>query len=589
MPKIPEEKHWKPLASLKDPFNDALNYRSRTEKEFFQKLFFRTEELSRILSPQVYFLIGEKGAGKTAYAVYLENTSNHGQKCKLTTMTETQYKRFIELKRQGKLSYSDYANIWRSMLLFIVARMVVEKSKGILSYITGKFSKIEREIDAWSKNALNPEVETAFEAINSEALNAKLKNEKVGEVGGELKNQQTEKASILKHHLLDTENSLKEAISSLSLQDDHILFIDGIDYRPELVPYNEYIACIKGLAEAAWQLNTEYFNLIRDTKGRIRIVLLVRPDVFHSLNLYNSNSRLQDNSIFLDWSTTEKEYKGSRLLEACGKYFSSQQNFTVSSVDAWEQYYGVPHSPGHVFKRLLKQSFHKPRDILTYIRITKRYVGRGDGAKRAQFPTDIGNEPAITREFSDYLLGEVKNYAAFYMPQEDFGKYLKFFQYLDGKPRFTMSEFIAAFKAFKSWAGGEAFAATEYLRDAESLLQFWYDVNVIGYSEEVERDKETFYHWSYRERSANNIAPKVKTTGTLILNPGIAKAIDIGKKMSHKFEGKPEGPRHLHAKHRNNRQHFKKQSSNMKKQSANIKRQVNSAKKQEGGKKFPID
>lgn len=573
MTQTAQEKHWKALSSLKDPFNDALNYRSRIEKEFFQKLFLRTDELNRILDPQVYFLIGEKGAGKTAYAVYLENTSLHGQKCKLTTMTETQYKRFIELKRQGKLSYSDYANIWRSMLLFISARMVVEKSKGLLHYITGKFSKVEREISAWSKNALNPEVETAFEAINSEALNAKLKNDKVGEVGGELKNQQTEKASILKHHLLDTENSLKEAISSLNLDNDHILFIDGIDYRPEAVPYAEYIACIKGLAEAVWQLNTEFFNLIRDTKGRIRIVLLVRPDVFHSLNLYNSNSRLQDNSVFLDWSTTEKEYKESRLLEACGKYFSSQQNFMVSSNEAWEQYYGVPNSPGHVFKRLLKQSFHKPRDILTFIRITKKHASRGDGGRRIQFPSNIGAEPVITREFSDYLLGEVKNYAAFYMPQEDFGKYLKFFQYLDGKPRFTMAEFTTAFKAFKSWAGGESFAATEYLRDAESLLQFWYDVNVIGYSESVERDKETFFHWSYRERSANNIAPKVKTSGTLILNPGISKAIDIGKEMSTKAHGKSDRPRHLHEKHRGNQRRNKQLGGGIKKQGSGIKKQ----------------
>ncbi len=580
-----QTKNWKALSLLKDPFNDALNYRSRIEKEFFQKLFLRTDELQRILDPQIYFLIGEKGAGKTAYAVYLENTSLNEQKCKLTTMTETQYKRFIELKRQGKLDYSDYANIWRSMLLFMSARMVVEKSKGLVHQITGKFSKVEREIAAWSKNALNPEVEAAFEAINSEALNAIFKNEKVGEFGGAQKNQQTEKASILKHHLLETENSLKEAISSLSLNNDHILFIDGIDYRPEAVVYKEYIACIKGLAEAVWQLNTEFFNLIRDTKGRIRIVLLVRPDVFHSLNLYNSNSRLQDNSIFLDWSTTEKEYKESRLLEACGKYFSSQQSFDVSSMEAWEQYYGVPNSPGQVFKRLLKQSFHKPRDILTFIRITKKHACRADWGRRNQFPSNIGAEPVVTREFSDYLLGEVKNYAAFYMPQEDFSKYLKFFQYLDGKPRFTMTEFTSAFKAFKSWAGGESFSATEYLRDSESLLQFWYDVNVIGYSESVESDSETFYHWSYRERSANNIAPKVKTTGTLILNPGISKAIDIGKKMSPKAQGKSDAPRQLHSRHRGNPRFNKKNGGSIKKQGASIKKQGPGNKKQGAGRK----
>ncbi len=548
-----EEKNWETLGALKDPFNDALNYRSRSQKDFFQKLFLRTDELQHLLNPQVYFLMGEKGSGKTAYAVYLENNTVDSHKCKLTTMTETQYKRFIELKRQGKLSYSDYANIWRSMLLFITGRMLVEKSKNPMHFLTGKFSKVEREIKRWSKNALNPEVESAFEAINSESLNARLKNDKAGEFGGELKNQKTEKESVLKHHLLETESSLKEAISSLSLTDDHILFIDGIDYRPESVPYPEYIECIKGLGEAVWQLNTEYFNTIRDSKGRIKIVLLVRPDVFHKLNLYNSNSRLQDNCVFLDWSTTEKEYGDSTLFEVSGKYFSSQQKFKAKPSEAWEQYYFTPNSPGHIFKRLLKLSFHKPRDILTYVRITKKHASKGQGRNATQFPPNISTEAAVSREFSDYLLGEVKNYAAFYMHQEDFSKYLKFFQYLDGKPRFNMDEFRASFAAFKGWADGERFHATEYLRDAESLLQLLYDVNVIGYSESVEKDGEVFFHWSYRERSANNVAPQVKTTGTLMLNPGIAKAIDIGKKMSTNPLARAEMPRHLHSAHRKNK------------------------------------
>lgn len=548
-----EEKSWETLGALKDPFNDALNYRGRSQKEFFQKLFLRTDELQHLLNPQVYFLMGEKGSGKTAYAVYLENNTVDRHKCKLTTMTETQYKRFIELKRQGKLSYSDYANIWRSMLLFITGRMLVEKSKNPMHFLTGKFSKVEREIKRWSKNALNPEVESAFEAINSESLNARLKNDKAGEFGGELKNQKTEKESVLKHHLLETESSLKDAISSLSLTDDHILFIDGIDYRPESVPYLEYIECIKGLGEAVWQLNTEYFNTIRDSKGRIKIVLLVRPDVFHKLNLYNSNSRLQDNCVFLDWSTTEKEHGESTLFEVSGKYFSSQQKFKAEPSEAWEQYYFTLNSPGHIFKRLLRLSFHKPRDILTYVRITKKHASKGQGRNATQFPSNISTEAAVSREFSDYLLGEVKNYAAFYMHQEDFNKYLKFFQYLDGKPRFNMDEFRTSFVKFKGWADGERFHATEYLRDAESLLQLLYDVNVIGYSESVEKDGELFIHWSYRERSANNVAPQVKTTGTLMLNPGIAKALDIGKRMSPNPLARAEIPRRLHSAHRKNK------------------------------------
>lgn len=526
---MPNAPSWKAVRLLKEPFNDALNYRSRSEKDLFNKLFLQTDEIKKCLAPSTYFLMGEKGAGKTAYAVFLENNVVEDHRCQVTTMTETQYKRFIALKREGKLNYSDYANIWRSMLLFLVGRMLVLKSKGFFERLTGKFKTVEKELARWTKNALNPEIESAFEAITSASFAANVGNKDKAQVSGDAKSQQKENLPQLRHHLLETENSLKEAISTLTLSDSHVLFVDGIDYRPESVPYPEYIECIKGLAEAIWQLNTEFFNTIRDSRGRIKIVLLVRPDVFHTLNLYNSNSRLQDNTVFLDWATNEKEYRSSNLFEVSGRYFSMQNGNETSAEVAWRHYYQDDQNDGATFKRLLKLTFQKPRDILTFIRLTRDMMIDADLGDENKFSPDLLGEPAFTRKFSEYLLGETKNYAAFYMTQTDFHNYLKFFQYLDGRKRFTFEQFSAAYAQFRKWADGERFKATEFLRDAEALLQFFYDVNIIGYAESLEDNRETYYHWSYRERSLVDIAPKVKSTGTLVVNPGVAKALDIGK------------------------------------------------------------
>lgn len=524
-----QNQNWKTVKALHEPFNDAFNYRTRQQKEFFNKLFLRTDELEKCLSPSVYFLIGEKGTGKTAYAVFLENNSIDGTRCQVISMTETQYKRFIELKRQGKLAYSDYANIWRSMLLFMVGRMVVHKSKGFFEALTRKFKDVEKLIQKWSENALSPEVEGAFEAVSRQEFVALLGREGVGNAEAKLSQQNTETIPRIRHHLLETENELKAAISALSLSNHHVLFIDGIDYRPEAVSYQDYIECVKGLGEAVWQLNTEFFGSIRDTKGRIKVVLLVRPDVFHALNLYNSNSRIQDNSVYLGWSTTEREYRDSKLYEVSGKYFSTQQNVSVSPQLAWDHYYEREGTDGALFRSLLKTTFQRPRDILTVIRITRSIALKSGFANQSVFQQDILQSPAFTREFSDYLLGEIRNHAAFYMTQKDFAQYLKFFQFLDGRSRFSMSEFAAAHERFKNWAAGEQIRAEAYMRDPEAWLQFLYDINVIGYSEQTSSGGETFFHWSNREKSLNNIAPKVKSTGTFLLNPGVAKSLDIGK------------------------------------------------------------
>lgn len=521
---------WTSISNLKEPMNDAYNYKGRHHKEFFSKIFLHTDELKKCLNPDIYFIIGEKGSGKTAYAVYLENNPDKSNVSKLTSMTETQYKRFINLKQQSKLNFSDYANIWRSMLLFIISQMIIEKSKKTLHRFTGKFKALEDQVAKWTKNALNPEVETAFDALSELVFSAesKIPNLKVNATS---KTGETEKGQILKHHLLNLEQSFKEAISELKLTKSHSLFIDGIDFRPEQISYREYIECIKGLGEAVWQLNSDFFSNIRDSKGRIKICLLVRPDVLNALNLYNSNSRIQDNSILLNWSATERTHKQAEIFRLCDKFLSSQQRNRHVAGEAWENYFGTPREPDKVFKHLLKTTFHKPRDFLTFIKISRALEIKYGKGGNTSFSEDLINSPKFSNEFSEYLLGEVRNYAAFYMTPEDFTKYIKFFQYLDGRSKFSTEQFVNAFSLFKKWAIGEKFDAPQYLADAETLLQLFYDVNIIGYQDITSSGNEYFYHWAYRERTLNNIAPAVKFGADLILNPGIAKALDVGNQF----------------------------------------------------------
>lgn len=522
--------HWTELKKLKSTFNDAVNYKSKKEKEFFNKIFLRTNDLHEILESSKYFLIGEKGSGKTAYASFLENNDVEGNRCKLSTMTETQYKRFIEMKRHGKLDYSDYANIWRPILLVMMAQAIISKHKGTISGFLGKFSKIEELISEFNQGALNPEIEVAFQLVTTEKTGVSL-----GALGGvplkisaEDSAQATDNSEIIKHNLLQRELALKQAIADLNLSKNVTLFMDGIDFRPSSVPSADYVACVKGLGEAAWQLNSEYFSNIRDSRGRLKTVLLVRPDVFHTMNLYNSNSRLRDNSVLLDWSTTESALKQSNLYEAADKYFSSQQSHAPTKMASADHYLSSK-SGNPIFRAFLRVSFQKPRDLLTFINIAKdisvKHLDRGTDNS---ISPDITSNPIFTKEYADYLYGEVRNYVAFYMGANDFEIYMKFFQFLDGKSEFDFDSFSRAFEKFKEWVNGERVEIDEYLRDAEALLQFFYDVNALGYKENMSENGSVFYHFAYRERTLTNIAPKIKSTGIFMVNRGLSKALDIG-------------------------------------------------------------
>ena len=65
----------KKISELDLGFNNAENYRKKENKNLFNQIFVKNYFLDDLLKPSKYFLIGEKGTGKTAYAVYLSN--NH--------------------------------------------------------------------------------------------------------------------------------------------------------------------------------------------------------------------------------------------------------------------------------------------------------------------------------------------------------------------------------------------------------------------------------------------------------------------------------------------------------------------------------
>ena len=107
----------KSILSLNFGYNDAENYKKRENKEFFNKIFVRNEFLEQLLENDKYFLIGEKGTGKTAYAVYLANNNYKETISDLKYIRETDYAKFISLKKLKHLQLSDYTSIWKVILL----------------------------------------------------------------------------------------------------------------------------------------------------------------------------------------------------------------------------------------------------------------------------------------------------------------------------------------------------------------------------------------------------------------------------------------------------------------------------------------
>ena len=94
--------HFKKVSELRtlstnaDDFNQTRNVR---DEKLFDRVFLKDEFYELISNQNTYFIVGEKGSGKTAYAVYYCNNKRRGI-AELNRVPSQMYYKFINLKQR---------------------------------------------------------------------------------------------------------------------------------------------------------------------------------------------------------------------------------------------------------------------------------------------------------------------------------------------------------------------------------------------------------------------------------------------------------------------------------------------------------
>lgn len=500
----------KSIASLNLGFSDAQNYTQRGNKQMLSEVFVKNNYLTKLLNPNVYYLIGEKGTGKTAYAAYLSNSEYEKNKSVLKYISGTDYERFYELKRRNQIDVSGYADIWKTILLLLLAKSVTDKEKVVSAFNKNNLFELMQAIDEYYNQAFAPEIVCALKVVDKSEAVAKLVSKYV-EVGGNTGKTLEFSEQRLQMNLFYISKKFSECLGNLKLNKNLTLYIDGIDVRPSQIPYDEYLECIKGLATACWTLNTELFANVRDSKGQFRIVLLLRPDIFNSLNLQNATNKLADNAVYLEWRTTYTDYPTSNLHKMANKLLAYSQD-NKESDGIWERYFDwkLPTSSSDkrehdtAFMEFLKISLSRPRDIQRILALIQEIMLERDLGSMTTFDYNAYNSDRFQNAYSEYFLSSLKDQLSFYYSEEDYKHFRKFFDFFDDA-QFTYEEYKNAYNRYVDYILENAKEIPQFVEDAKKFMQLLYDSNVITAIE----DDGRYFHFSYREKSPSNIAPEV--------------------------------------------------------------------------------
>lgn len=526
----------KKIKELDFGYADAENYKKRENKVKFQDIFIKNEYLDKVCKSSTSFLVGEKGTGKTAYAVYLSNNDYKNTISDIKYIRETEYSKFITLKKNKELDFSDYSTVWKVILMLLFSNKIKSTENDFIGKLrnVGKFNAIDNAINEFYYNAFIPEIKQSLSFAEDSKIAAEfiLKNLKLG---GESSEEIIFNENRYQMNLMYIQRKFEESLSQIKLSKNHLLFIDGIDIRPHNIDFDDYLDCIKGLANAVWELNNDFFANIKDSVGRCRVVLLVRPDIFDSLGLQNQNTKIRDNSVLLDWHTDYLSHRSSKIFEVIDKLISSQQDESLELGEAWDSYfpwnasnvfdsYDVPTS----FIAFMRWSYYRPRDFIKMLGVLQDSIS-DQGTRIVKFK-DF-EESRFQREYSDYLLGEVKDQLSFYYKSQDFEYFLKFFEFLKGKHKFNYKEYVEAFNELDIHLKSIKADIPIFMSSANEFLQFLFDLNVVCYFVTT-HDGKSHIHWCFKERSYSNLSPKVKTNQTYEVFYGLAKALDLGKEYN---------------------------------------------------------
>lgn len=401
-----------------------------------------------------------------------------------------------------------------------------------------KFRNINSAVEEYYARAFSPEIINAIKFVEKSKIAAELMS-KYAKASGEESEEIAFSESFFQINLMYIQRKFEEAFSSLKLQKNHLLFIDGIDIRPSRIDYDDYLECVKGLANAVWAINNDVFPKIKDSKGRLKVVLLVRPDIFDSIGLQNRNNKIRDNSVLLNWNTTYKNYENSKLFEMAGKLIGAQQNPQIEYDRAWNNYfpYTIENKAAKKsgesdpsFIGFLRYSLYRPRDIVTMLSILREnFVEQKQDPNRVFSEADFFNAEFV-RKYSEYLLGEIKDQLSFYYTESDYQLFLKFFEYLNGKSKFLYEEYLNAYQAFVVYLDSNSIRRPKFSEAPDVFLQFLYELNVIFYIEKVAGGN--FIRLCLRERNPTNISPKVKTHQTYQIHYGLIEELNVGKKYT---------------------------------------------------------
>ena len=512
-------------------------------------VFYKTDNYENVLKPTTYFILGDKGSGKTMFSAYFSSKYSEEIVGKNFIISVDDYNKFLQMKKNNELNYTDYTTIWK-VILIIKILLSIDKNEIDSIIKTPIFNKLKNITTVFNLAETTKDTFSPSTIIDNKEFVEKLSNgfsniisSTTLDVSSNINSSFSEKTgqSIEYKQLRYVDrwtsfiNDASEQLIDLRLKKPHYLFVDGIDIRPTSIDYSEYKECVSSLIRAVYDINYSIFSKMshRDS-GRLQIVVLSRLDIFLESGLNNTGCKIVDNSVYLNWALSNlNNVEETDIYQLINNILSEGK----TGVDMWQKYMNFDIERGHKlynsFAYCMRLTAARPRDFVMILKLLQEDVKNNKKNKNHKNKSleRIFYKDGFQKKYSTYYVQSIQSEMSFYYNKNEYDLFFSFIKTFN-RLHFSYKEFMIKLDDFFQKEKLKRIFGNEL-----EILDLMYKLNIICFIEE-----KNIYRWKYRETTIDNYSPslhdyKIDSNTKFVFHWAVEKALSIYTKSQNSYRG----------------------------------------------------
>lgn len=480
---------------MKNPLFDKIVSGWKLEAKMEEaKYFYNFKEVTTILDNKRCYVIGRKGAGKTAICSHIVKEKSYDCFSERLSFKNFPFNELYGLSNNKYTAPNQYITIWKYLIYSSVCKLMVT-NESIDSEVRHQLSQI------YPRNDIKQLARKVSEWTSAEFGVSILGN------GGNLKTSREISSPCQSINWIDKVNILEDIIINYCDDSKYYIVFDELDEDYRDVSNQNEIIQYKNLLTSLFKAVQDVKSTFMDTSLNIRPIVFLRDDIYSLLNDADKN-KWSDMKIELEW--TEERIK-KMIAYRLSKDIDSDGEILPFSI-VWDKifhrghmtYGGDRSKQISTFDFISRSTQMRPRDFIKYIQACCEYALEKD---EKYISADTIRH--VDRAFSNYLRSEITDEIYPLIPEIDV-----VFQIISNirKQSFTWKEFTSEYNKYLT-------QGTLHQQNSNYVLDTLFNFSVIGNENKFQKGLN-YFKYLHTNMTYNS-------DEKIVLHRGLLKSLQI--------------------------------------------------------------